>query len=250
MTRSSGDEVVSETVRVPVSGGVSVTADVGGPVDGPTVVLLHGGGPDPPLVARHLAGAGRGRLAGVVGRPAGPRRQRLGPGRRLLPRCLRRRRPGRWPPRCPPRPCSSARRSAASRRCVAVADSTPQTDTARGLVLVDVAHRLEESGRERIGDFMIGSVDGFASLEEAADAIAAYNPHRPRPDGPVRAGQEPAPARRRPLDVALGPRVRAGQVRLGRRDPLVGGRPRAPRRGRSTSSPSRPCWSGAAAATC
>ena len=44
MTSSSGHEVVSETVRVPVSGGVSVTADVGGPVDGPTVVLLHGGG--------------------------------------------------------------------------------------------------------------------------------------------------------------------------------------------------------------
>ena len=28
---------------------------------------------------------------------------------------------------------------------------------------------------------MTGHLDGFASLEEAADAIAAYNPHRPRP---------------------------------------------------------------------
>ena len=45
----------------------------------------------------------------------------------------------------------------------------------------DVAHRIEEGGRDRIGEFMSGSLDGFATLEEAADAIAAYNPHRPCP---------------------------------------------------------------------
>ena len=28
---------------------------------------------------------------------------------------------------------------------------------------------------------MLGHLDGFASLDEVADAIAAYNPHRPRP---------------------------------------------------------------------
>jgi pimeloyl-ACP methyl ester carboxylesterase len=49
------------------------------------------------------------------------------------------------------------------------------------LVLVDVAHRIEVQGRERIGAFMAANPDGFASLEEVADAIAAYNPHRPRP---------------------------------------------------------------------
>ena len=69
-----------------------------------------------------------------------------------------------------------------------------QEDVARALVLVDVAHRVEVAGRERIGAFMTGNIDGFASLDEAADAIAAYNPHRPRPDRPVRAGQEPAAA--------------------------------------------------------
>jgi pimeloyl-ACP methyl ester carboxylesterase len=57
----------------------------------------------------------------------------------------------------------------------------PQLDTARAVVLVDVAHRMEQAGTQRIGDFMIGNLDGFASLDEAADAIAAYNPHRPRP---------------------------------------------------------------------
>src|SRR4051794_35204021 len=53
---------------------------------------------------------------------------------------------------------------------------------ARALVLVDVAPRTEEKGRMRIGSFMAENMyDGFASLDEVADAIQRYNPHRPRP---------------------------------------------------------------------
>jgi pimeloyl-ACP methyl ester carboxylesterase len=53
---------------------------------------------------------------------------------------------------------------------------------ARALVLVDVAPTIEQAGAERIGDFMSEHMEtGFGSLEEVADAIAAYNPHRPRP---------------------------------------------------------------------
>lgn len=53
---------------------------------------------------------------------------------------------------------------------------------ARGLVLVDVAPRTEPEGVKRIGDFMAEHLEtGFASLDEVADAVAAYNPHRPRP---------------------------------------------------------------------
>ncbi len=52
---------------------------------------------------------------------------------------------------------------------------------ARALVLVDVAHRIEREGVDKIGVFMTGNLDGFASLDEVADVIAAYNPHRPRP---------------------------------------------------------------------
>jgi len=53
---------------------------------------------------------------------------------------------------------------------------------ARALVLVDVAPRMEEQGRLRIGAFMAEHMDdGFASLDEVADAIQRYNPHRPRP---------------------------------------------------------------------
>ena len=52
---------------------------------------------------------------------------------------------------------------------------------ARGLVLVDVVVALDRVGAARIVDFLTAHRNGFASLEEVADAIAAYNPHRPRP---------------------------------------------------------------------
>jgi len=52
---------------------------------------------------------------------------------------------------------------------------------AKGLVLVDVTPRVEPEGVRRIQEFMTGNLDGFESLEQVADAIAAYNPHRPRP---------------------------------------------------------------------
>ena len=66
---------------------------------------------------------------------------------------------------------------------IAIAEDDPATDrpVASALVLVDVAPRLEPEGVARIGAFMLGHLDGFASLEDVADAVAAYNPHRPRP---------------------------------------------------------------------
>jgi pimeloyl-ACP methyl ester carboxylesterase len=66
---------------------------------------------------------------------------------------------------------------------IAIAEDDQATDrpVASALVLVDVAPRLEPEGVARIGAFMLGHLDGFASLEDVADAVAAYNPHRPRP---------------------------------------------------------------------
>jgi pimeloyl-ACP methyl ester carboxylesterase len=53
---------------------------------------------------------------------------------------------------------------------------------ALALVLVDVAPHVEQAGAARISAFMETNMErGFASLEEVADAISAYNPHRPRP---------------------------------------------------------------------
>lgn len=50
-----------------------------------------------------------------------------------------------------------------------------------GLVLVDVVPRYESEGTFRIRDFMARHVHGFDTLEQAADAIAEYLPHRRRP---------------------------------------------------------------------
>ena len=52
------------------------------------------------------------------------------------------------------------------------------------LVLVDVVPRFEKGGSARIRDFMISGLDGFDSLEEAADAVAAYLPYRDKPRSP------------------------------------------------------------------
>ncbi len=57
-------------------------------------------------------------------------------------------------------------------------------DTVTKLVLVDVVPRFEKSGSARIREFMFNHVHGFDSLEEAAEAVAAYLPHRIRPRSP------------------------------------------------------------------
>jgi pimeloyl-ACP methyl ester carboxylesterase len=62
---------------------------------------------------------------------------------------------------------------------LAVTESPPAP--VAGLVLVDVAHRFQPRGGGRIVSFMDDHPDGFATLSEAADAVAAYLPHRERP---------------------------------------------------------------------
>lgn len=52
---------------------------------------------------------------------------------------------------------------------------------ARALVLVDMAPRIEAEGAQKILAFMRQNPDGFDSLEQVADAIASYQPHRERP---------------------------------------------------------------------
>ncbi len=48
----------------------------------------------------------------------------------------------------------------------------------RALILVDITPRWETAGIARILGFMRAYPRGFASYDEAADAIAAYLPHR------------------------------------------------------------------------
>lgn len=53
---------------------------------------------------------------------------------------------------------------------------------ASALVLVDIAPQLERPGVEKIWAFMKHRPEGFSSLQEVADAIASYQPHRSRPN--------------------------------------------------------------------
>lgn len=53
----------------------------------------------------------------------------------------------------------------------------------RALVLVDITPRWETGGVERMLDFMRAHPQGFTSLDEAADEVAAYLPQRRRRKG-------------------------------------------------------------------
>jgi pimeloyl-ACP methyl ester carboxylesterase len=67
---------------------------------------------------------------------------------------------------------------------MAAAAAGPETVTKLGLV--DMVPRYEGRGSDRVRDFMLTHLDGFASVQEAADAVSTYLPHRtkpPRPDG-------------------------------------------------------------------
>lgn len=52
---------------------------------------------------------------------------------------------------------------------------------ATALVLVDIAPRIEPEGVDKIQAFMSQKPGGFDSLQDVADAIARYQPHRQRP---------------------------------------------------------------------
>jgi pimeloyl-ACP methyl ester carboxylesterase len=160
--------------------GLRLAADVGGPEDGPTVLLLHGGGQ-----TRHSW--------------TGTWRVLTDAGWRAISLDLRGHGDSDWHPEgnylldafaedalavcrsLPTPPVMVGASLGGLSSLVAIAGSHPQDETARALVLVDVANRVEPDGRNRIGAFMTANLDGFGSIEEAADAISAYNPNRPRP---------------------------------------------------------------------
>jgi non-heme chloroperoxidase len=171
---------VSESVTLRGANGLKLAADVGGPEDGGPVVLLHGGGQ-----TRH---AWRSTLDDIAAK-----------GWRVYSVDLRGHGESEWDeegdysfqafaddvtaiaadlPR-PPVLVGASLGGIAS--LTAIGDAEDAASVARALVLVDVAPRIEQDGVKRIGEFMTGNLDGFASLDEVADVIAAYNPHRPRP---------------------------------------------------------------------
>jgi len=167
-----------ETIHLAGADGLQLAADVEGDPDAPPVVLFHGGGQ-----TRHAWGT----TLTVLGRSW-----------RAYSVDLRGHGDSAWAPdgdygldafasdvravarsfSQPPALVGASLGGLASLAAIAETEGPP---LATALVLVDVAPRIEAAGVSRIGDFMTGNLDGFASLDEVADAISAYNPHRPRP---------------------------------------------------------------------
>jgi pimeloyl-ACP methyl ester carboxylesterase len=57
-------------------------------------------------------------------------------------------------------------------------------NTVKKLVLVDVVPRYDKDGSARIREFMASGMNGFETLEDAADAVASYLPYRTKPRSP------------------------------------------------------------------
>lgn len=64
-----------------------------------------------------------------------------------------------------------------------LAEGQLRPGTLSALVLVDVTPRMDPAGVNKVISFMADRAEaGFATVEEAADAIARYLPHRKRPE--------------------------------------------------------------------
>jgi pimeloyl-ACP methyl ester carboxylesterase len=166
-----------ETIRL-AGAGVGLVADAYGESGSPPVLLLHGGGQ-----TRHAWGTAATALAAA--------------GRRAYSVDLRGHGNSDWSPDgvyglgrfaadveamatgLYARPALVGASLGGLSSLVAIGESEQPIATA--LVLVDVAPRVEREGGQKIGDFMRGGMRGFDSLDEAADSIAAFLPHRPRP---------------------------------------------------------------------
>ncbi|WP_066779520.1 alpha/beta fold hydrolase [Sphingomonas sp. CCH5-D11] len=172
----SAEAVRRRDVRTP--DGLTIALDEGGPANAPTVVLLHGGGQ-----TRHSwSGAMRALVAG---------------GYRVLNFDARGHGDSMWSPDGDyllDHRASDLRAVVGETRPLALVGAslggaTSLHAVAQGLavdalVLVDITPHPEPAGIERITSFMRRHTDGFATLDEAVDAVASYNPHRPRPRDP------------------------------------------------------------------
>ena len=124
----------------------------------------------------------------------------------------------------------------------------PDEEIARALVLVDVAPRIEEAGRDphrRLHDRAHGRRlrDLSTTSPTRSRATTRTGPGRRT----SRAQEEPAPRRRRSVVLALGPGVHRGPARRQRRDARVPHRPEAVAGGRARSaSPRSWCADGSA----
>lgn len=170
----------SETRKFRGSNGVEIAADVHGDPKNPPVVFLHGGGQ-----TRHAWGDAAKRFAAV--------------GYYTVTMDLRGHGDSDWAPdgiydmpgfigdlravlEQMPNPILPALVGASLGGVTALlAVANADQPIARALVLVDIVPKINPEGAEKIRVFMSANPNGFASIDEAADAVSAYTPHRPRP---------------------------------------------------------------------
>ncbi|HEY3695418.1 alpha/beta hydrolase [Phenylobacterium sp.] len=167
-----------EVIQVEGADGLMLSGDISGPPDGPFVLMTHGGGQTRHSwrdTAKVLAGQGyrvlsldmRGHGDSAWSPDADYRFQRYAADVEAVVRTM-----ARGP---------AALVGASMGGLASLMASKPLGERVGALVLVDVATRIAPEGVQRIGGFMRRHVDGFATLEEAADAVAEYRPGRPRP---------------------------------------------------------------------
>lgn len=162
----------------PGYGGIRIAGDSWGDPNGPLVLLLHGGGQ-----TRH-AWKGAGETLGAAGYHAVAFDARGHGDTDWSP-------DGIYSQDIMVRDLESVIAALGKRRPVLVGASmgggTSLIATgerhvdATALVLVDIAPRIEASGVQNIHDFMNQKPEGFNTLEEVAEAIGNYQPHRKRP---------------------------------------------------------------------
>ena len=160
--------------------GLQLAADIGGPEDAPLVILMHGGGQ-----TRHSwAGAGKAlveagyRVVNLDSRGHGESdwsaERAYGLDARIADIdavIVGRERPFAL--------VGASMGGLTSIHAVGHGGMRPSA-----MVLVDIVPEMEPAGVQKIHDFMTANKHGFASVEEAADAVSAYYPERPRPKDP------------------------------------------------------------------
>ena len=165
-----------ETIRISFAEGLSLAADIAGPRGAPTVVLGHGGGQ-----TRHSWDKCEQQLARA--------------GYFAINYDLRGHGDSDWSPdgdyaietrvrdliavaQHGSRPVALVGASLGGIAALVAASLGLEP---AALVLVDIVPQMSPVGVAKIRNFMMANSDGFASHAEAADAISAYYPDRPRP---------------------------------------------------------------------
>lgn len=176
----SGTTPVFQTRRYRGAGGLTLAADIGGDPAHPGIVFMHGGGQTRQswgAALRQLAGAGY-HVVSLDMRGHGDS-DRAADGDYRFSRFVEDLREVLT--QLPPRPALVGASLGGLTGLLTLGESAPDEQLASALVLVDVVPKVEREGTDRISRFMTGNPEGFATLEDAADAVAAYLPNRPRP---------------------------------------------------------------------